>query len=96
MVATVCALRPCKSLSELLDELDVYARASRASECRTLESSSLGVLLWENSYNRERRAEVLLCRLISHSRLAHQYVLRGGNVSLCEYCGVLLTMLDIL
>ncbi|XP_040069430.1 uncharacterized protein LOC120842402, partial [Ixodes scapularis] len=55
----------------------------------------LGV--WESSYNRERRVEVLLCRLrVGHTRVTHQYLLHGEDVALCEHCGELLTVLHIL
>lgn len=53
--------------------------------------------LWESSFHRERRVEVLLCRLrIGHTRLTDLHFLRDENVKLCAHCGKGLTVLHIL
>lgn len=53
--------------------------------------------LWESSFRKERRLEVLLCRLrIGHSRLTHLHLLCGEDEKLCAHCGEVLTVLHIL
>ena len=64
------------------------------NELRTIKDTTSP---WATSHQRDRRTEVLLCRLrIGHTRLIHLPLLRGEAYPLCEGCFVFLTVHHIL
>ena len=55
----------------------------------------LGV--WQSSYRRCRKNEVVLCRArIGHTHLTHSYILRKDHPPQCEHCHCILTVRHIL
>ncbi|XP_023228251.1 uncharacterized protein LOC111628656 [Centruroides sculpturatus] len=52
---------------------------------------------WTRNKQYDRRSEVILCRLrIGHTRLTHQYLLKGADQPVCEYCNCFLSVKHIL
>ena len=64
--------------------------AERANKLRELKPS-LGP--WPSSFRRNRREEVILCRMrIGHCYATHGYLLRGEDRPTCPHCDVPLTV----
>ncbi|XP_023210409.1 uncharacterized protein LOC111613293, partial [Centruroides sculpturatus] len=52
---------------------------------------------WTRNKQYDRRSEVILSRLrIGHTRLTHQYLLKGEEQPVCEYCNCILSVKHIL
>ncbi|KAI5753900.1 hypothetical protein M8J77_004220 [Diaphorina citri] len=54
-------------------------------------------LLWKSSFDKDRRKEIVICRLrIGHSHLTHNFLLKREDPPLCEWCNVQLSIQHIL
>ena len=52
-----------------------------------LRSIKATVKPWSSSSQRNRRLEVMLCKLrIGHTRMTHKWILEGNEAPLCEHC----------
>ena len=62
-----------------------------------LRSIKTTVKPWSSSSQRNRRLEVMLCRLrIGHTRMTHKWILEGNQAPLCEHCTEPLTVKHVL
>ena len=52
---------------------------------------------WPSSFQRDRKAEIILTRLrIGHTRLTHKYLLESNSAPVCDHCNVPLSVEHIL
>ena len=74
-----------------------WARSWRGIANNKLRTIKDDVSEWSSSLQKNRRQEVVLCRLrIGHTRLTHGWLLEGGQPPRCPHCNSRLTVKHVL
>ena len=76
---------------------DEWQRQWSAVQENKLRSIKNNITTWASSYRRNRKEEVLLCRLrIGHTRLTHAHLIKREHAPFCDDCLVPLTVEHLL